>query len=244
MAQSSLLVQTPEAPRRSILLAATAVCAVLALYILNGGSYYPALAIFGVAGAVIVYKAWVWTRADRQWLIVPMVVMAIFVNSLFLAGAPRAAFHYGMAILFCAPCVPLVWRSKLYRRGGFELYSIYFAWALLTVSYSLAPEFSIARLLDATLVFCALSAIVFDLKDAEDVARLVERFILGCGFFVVIMAVSAVALPRSITWNVPDAYTLNQEVERFRGLLSNPNDVGALMLITVGPTLAFWNRFE
>jgi len=52
-----------------------------------------------------------------------------------------------------------------------------------------------------------------------------------------------VALPRSITWDVPDLYTLNQQVERFRGLLNNPNDVGGLMLITVGPTLAFWSRF-
>ena len=42
----------------------------------------------------------------------------------------------------------------------------------------------------------------------------------------------------------PRIYTVNQQVERFRGLLSNPNDVGGLMLITVGPTLAFWNRFD
>ncbi len=244
MAQSSLLIENHLAPRRGLLLAATAVFAVLALYLLNGGSYYPALAMVGVAGAAVVYKAWMWTRADLQWLIVPMVALAIFVNSLFLAGAPRAAFHYGMVVLFCAPCVPMVWRSRIYRRGGFELYSIYFAWALMTVAYSLAPEFSIARLVDATLVFCALSAIVFDLKDADDVVRLVARFVIGCGVFVAILALSAVALPRSITWNIPDAYTLNQEVERFRGLLSNPNDVGALMLITVGPTLAFWGRFN
>jgi O-antigen ligase len=244
MAQSSLLVGTPAAPKRGLLLAAAIIGAILLLYMLNGGSYYPALAIIGSAAAIFVYKAWVWTRMDRQWLIVPLVVLAIFVNSLFLAGAPRAAFHYGMVILFCAPCVPVMWREKLYRRGGFELYSLYFLWALLTVAYSLAPEFSIARLMDASLVFCAISVIVFALKDPDDVNRLVERFILGCGCFVVVMAVSAVALPRSITWDLPDAYTVNQQVERFRGLLSNPNDVGVLMLITVGPTLAIWNRFE
>jgi O-antigen ligase len=51
-------------------------------------------------------------------------------------------------------------------------------------------------------------------------------------------------LPRSVTWFAPKLSAENQVVERFRGLLNNPNDVGVLMLATVGPTLAFWNRFE
>ncbi len=74
--------------------------------------------------------------------------------------------------------------------------------------------------------------------------RLVERYIMGCGVFVVVLALAAVALPRSVTWDVPELYTFNQQVARFRGLLNNPNDVGGLMLITVGPTLAFWSRFD
>jgi O-antigen ligase len=53
-----------------------------------------------------------------------------------------------------------------------------------------------------------------------------------------------VALPRSITYDVPELYRVNQQIERFRGVLNNPNDIGCLMLITLGPTLAFWNRFE
>ena len=46
-------------------------------------------------------------------------------------------------------------------------------------------------------------------------SRLVARFLIGCGCFVAILRFRAVALPRSLTWNIPDAYTLNQEVERF-----------------------------
>lgn len=216
----------------------------LAIYTLNGGSYLPALAILGVAAAFVIYKAAVYTRIDRQWLIVPLVMLTIFINSFFLEGAPRAAVHYGLVVLFCAPCVPFVWRSGIFRRGGFELYSIYFAWALVTVTYSLAPEFSIVRLADAMLIFCAVSAIVYGVEEPDDLTRLVERFLIGCGVFVVILAFAAVALPRSVTWNMPELYTVNQQVERFRGLLNNPNDVGVLMLATVGPTLAFWNRFE
>lgn len=216
----------------------------LAIYMLNGGSYLPALAIFGVAAAFAVYKVAAYTRIDRQWLIVPLVMLTIFINSFFLEGAPRAAVHYGLVVLFCAPCVPFVWRSGICRRGGFELYSIYFVWALVTVTYSLAPEFSLVRLADAMLMFCAVSAIVYGVEEPDDLTRLVERFLIGCGVFVVILAFAAVALPRSMTWNVPEQYTVNQEVERFRGLLNNPNDVGVLMLATVGPALAFWNRFE
>jgi hypothetical protein len=244
MARSSLLVQTGEVPRRGIVLVAIGISAILALYILNGGSYLPVLAIFGVAAAFAVYKAAAYTRIDRQWLIVPLVMISIFITSFFLEGAPRAAVHYGLVLLFCAPCVPLVWRSGIFRRGGFELYSIYFAWGLVTVTYSLAPQYSILRLADAMLIFCAVSAIVSEVKDPDDITRLMERFLIGCGVFVVIVAVAAVALPRSVTWFAPELSTENEVVERFRGLLNNPNDVGVLMLATVAPTLAFWNRFE
>ena len=241
---SGLLVHGGEIPWRSLILAGVALGAILAIYMLNGGSRLPALAIVGVAGAVVFYKAWVWTRADRQWLIVPLTMLSIFVSSFFLQGAPRAALHYGTVILFCAPCVPIAWRSAILSRGGFRLFSIYFGWALFTVVYSLAPEFSILRLMDATLVFCAFGAIVIELKDADQVTRLIEHYIIGCGTFVVLLGIAAVALPRSVTWDYPELYTVNQEVERFRGLLNNPNDVGGLMLITVGPTIAFWSRFD
>jgi O-antigen ligase len=244
MAQSSLLVHSNEGPRRGFLLIAAAIVALLALYMLNGGSYLAALAIIGLAGAFVVYKAAAYMRMDRGWLIVPLTLIAISIKIFYLEGALRAAIHYGLMALFCVPCVLPAGRSGIFRRGGFQLYSIYFLWALVTVTYSLAPQYSIVRLADSVLIFCVLSAIAFDLERPEDITRIVERFLIGCGVFVVIMAFAAVALPRSMTWDVPESFTLNQEVERFRGILNNPNDVGVLMLVTVGPILAFWNRFE
>jgi O-antigen ligase len=240
MAQSSLLVESSVFPKRTFVLAAAGLAALMLFYMLNGGSYLPLLAIIGIAGAYAVYKASALTRIDRQWLIVPLVVLAILIKSFFLEGASRAAIHYGLTLLFCLPCIPTVWRAGIFRRGGFELYSIYFAWALVTVTYSLAPQFSLLRLLDATLVFCAISTIAFEIREPEDVALLVERYLLGCGAFVVIMAFAALALPRSITWYAPELET--DAVLRFRGMLNNPNEVGVLMLATVGPTLAFWSR--
>jgi O-antigen ligase len=243
MAQSSLLIESSDASRRALALVGIGLAAILLFYMLNGGSYMPALAIAGLVAAYAVYKAAALTRIDRQWLIVPLVMLAIFIKSYFLQGAPRAVIHYGLTLLFCAPCIPIVWRAGIFRRGGFELYSIYFVWALATVTYSLAPHYSIARLSDATLVFCAISTLAFEIKEPTDVTRVIERYLLGCGAFVIIMAAAAVLLPRSITWDVSDL-AANDNVLRFRGLLNNPNEVGVLMLATVGPTLAFWSRFE
>jgi len=242
MAQSSLLVESSPFPRRLIALLAVGLAALILLYMLNGGSYLPLLGMVGLAGAYAVYKASAVTRVDHQWLIVPLVVLAIFIKSFFLEGAPRAALHYGLILLFCLPCVPIVWRKGLFRRAGFELYSIYFAWALITVTYSLAPKFSFLRLFDAALVFCAVITIVFEINEPQDVTRLLERYLIGCGAFVIIMAFTAVALPRSITWYAPELEP--DAVLRFRGMLNNPNEVGVLMLATVAPTLAFWQRLH
>jgi len=242
MAQSSLLMESSYTSRRTLAVAGIGLGALLLFYMLNGGSYLPMMALVGIAGAYAVYKASALTRLDRRWLIVPLVVLAIFIKSFFLEGAPRAAIHYGLTLLFCLPCVPIVWRSGIFRRGGFELYAIYFAWALVTITYSLAPQFSLARISDATLAFCAISTIAFDLKEPQDVTRQIERYLMGCAVFVVIMGFAAVLLPRSITWYVPELEA--EQVARFRGILNNPNEVGVLMLATVGPTLAFWTRFD
>ena len=244
MADSNLLVQAHVAPRRGLLLGAAVVGAILILYMLNGGSYYPVLGIVGLAGAIAVYKASAITRRDPQWLIVPLTMLAIFVNSLFLAGAPRAAFHYGMVILFCAPCVPVMWREGYFRRGGFELYSIYFAWALFTISYSLARDFSVLRLLDATLVFSALSVIVFALKDADDVARLIERFVIGCGVFCGSSRILCVGASAQHHLGRPGSLHCQSTGRTFPRPAEQSQRRRRLMLITVGPTLAFWNRFD
>ena len=240
---SSLMVEAGP-PRRGLILLGAGFVALLALYILNGGSVVPALALAGVVGLVAVYKGAAYVRLDREWLITPLVIITILVGSFFLSGAARAAMHYGLVLLFCLPCLPVVWRSGILRRGGFQLYAIYFGWAMVTVLYSLAPEFSLARLADAILLFCAVASIVAEVSEPEQVIRIVEHFLVACAAFIAVNAISAVALPRSVTWSVPNLYTVNQFVERFQGILESPNQVGGLMLITVAPTMAFWNRLR
>jgi O-antigen ligase len=242
MAEGNLLAPPKTAPGRGAAMLVAGVGALLALWILNGGSIMPALAVGGALGVVAVWFGASLTRKSPEWLVTALIMVAVLVSGSFLDGPPRAAVHYGLVALLCLPCVPLMWRSGLIRRGGYELYVLYFAWAACTVVYSLAPAYSAARLGDAVLTFCAISVAVLHVESDEDVTRMMEHFLIGCGVFVVIVAASAVLLPRSITWTVPDKFAEGVQVERFVGILNGPNTVGGLMLITVGPALAFWNR--
>ncbi len=228
--------------RRKGQIAAIVAVALVALWFLNGGSLVPLFALMGVLGVTGILMMASYFRRDREWLIVALVALEIFIGTPFLEGNARAGLHYGMLLLFCIPCIPVMWRSGMWRRGAFRLYTIYFGWALITVSYSLAPEFSIARLGGAILIFCAITAVVIEIKDNEDITRLMWKYLVVCGICMALVAAS-ILLPRELTWTVPEEFGPGG-VSRFRGLLNNPNDVGALMLNTVAPILAFWGRFH
>jgi O-antigen ligase len=54
------------------------------------------------------------------------------------------------------------------------------------------------------------------------------------------MSVSAIVLPRSLTWAIPDLAA--DGVERFKSVFSGPNEVGSVMLFTVGASILYWNQ--
>jgi hypothetical protein len=229
--------------KRSIAVFAVLAVGVAALWLMNGGSTVPIYALIGIGGLIGILQVAGYLRRDRRWLIAALVTLEILVGTIFLDGSARAGMHYGLLALFCVPCIPVVWRSGMWQRGAFGLYVFFFGWALVTVSYSLAWEFSIARLVGAVLIFCALTAIVTEIKDSNDITSLVWKYLVVCGICTVMVALSAILLPRDLTWAIPEAFS-SDGISRFRGLLNNPNDVGALMLNTVAPILAFWSRFH
>jgi hypothetical protein len=242
MAEAKLLAPPRKAPSRTPAILVGAAVSMLALWLLNGGSIIPALALAAAVAAAAVWFGAALTRRNPEWLITALIMIAVFIDISFLDGVLRAVAHYGLVALLCLPAVPLMWKTGTVRRGGYELYAIYFAWCACTIAYSLAPAFSAGRLGDAVLVFCGVSIAVMHVEDEQDVARMVEHFLIGCGVFVVIVAASAVLLPHSLTWAIPDKFSEDSQVERFVGILNGPNDVGCLMLITVGPGIALWNR--
>ena len=179
-----------------------------------------------------------YTAVHPAWLVCPLVLIDLFTGAWFLTGPLRAVFHYGLVALFCLPLLPTAWRARTFVRGGFGLYTGYFLWAAITVTYSLAPAFSAGRLLNAVIVFGALSVIVSRVNDREDIPALLVALLLGCGIVVAVVALSTVVLPKSITWVVPTDGS--GDVVRFSGIFNGPNDVGELMLVTVGCAAALW----
>ncbi len=217
---------------------------ILLLYMLDTASFLPVAVLGCVGGIVIILVALRYATLHRESLPAALAAIAILADSSFLEGYLRAGLHYGLIVLFCGACIPLAWRSSQLYRGGFASYWVYFLWALITVSYSLEPSYSIARLAAAVLAFCTVSTVAFQVDGERDLTAIIEAYLVACGSLVMVVALAGLVLPHSLTWQAPDMFTENQSIERFRGPLGNPNSVGGLMFITVAPTLAWWGSFR
>jgi hypothetical protein len=203
------------------------------------------LALFGVNPKIIAaivglpIMAWaVWlTSSQTMWLLVPLTLIEAVTASKFLGedNSLSAFIRYPMVLLFCAPVLPALWRSGLLKKGGFLAYAIYFLWALVSVSYSPLPYISLGRLISSFLPFCAIVAIVSQMKDGEDARRAMGVMLVGCG--VVVLANFDALLLLS-----GDAYYSDPEtgMDRFTGIFTEPNEVGGLMLATIGAAFCYW----
>jgi O-antigen ligase len=226
------------------------------LVIFLGLNSHPSYLIIMIAAiavpAVLLYGVAYVARHD-EWLIFPLALLLLLVQISFLSDRVRAPFHYGTLVLFCLPVLPKVWRSGILSTGGFKLYVIYFAWAAVTITYSLAPLYSLARLSEAVLVMIALAACALNIREPADATRLLYRFLMACGAMLIILTVAYPILPHDIAWLSPfESYTAEElatmskagisisGLDRFRGLFNGPNDVGAFMLVAVSTALVCW----
>lgn len=238
-----------------VLLAVASV--LLAMSVLLQRLYVPPAALAGLAMLIGLYKAAAYTRQHPEWIVLPIFLTFALISASSFSEEARATIHYGLLVLFCLPVASVALRSGLIGQGGFRFYSIYLAWAAFTIVYSIAPAYSAARLIEATLVIVALVAAVSRIHNAEDAERLLSHFFLGCELVTLAIAVSFVALPHSIAWVSPidsltpdilaEMHRMGQQVgglDRFRAIFNGPNDVGAFMLITVGVGLVRWPRIH
>lgn len=252
---SSRVENAPPSAPIVILLAVASV--LLAMSVLLQRLYAPVAALAGLALLIGLYKAVAYTRQHPEWIVLPIFLTFALISASSFSEEVRAPIHYGLLALFCLPVAPWALRSELVGQGGFRLYSIYLAWAAFTIVYSIAPAYSAARLIEATLVIVALIAAISRIHDAADADRLLSHFFLGCELVTLAIAVSFVALPHSVAWVSPidslspdilaEMHRMGQQIgglDRFRAIFNGPNDVGAFMLITVGVGLARWSRIH
>jgi hypothetical protein len=241
-----------DAPYAARLIAAAAVAVVL-LFSLQVDEAKILLAIGGLGAFLVILYGLPFVTRHRDWLICAFVLVLLLNGMSFLDPSTRLFFHYGALLLLCLPVLGTALRSDIFRSGGFRLYTIYLLWAALTITYSLAPEYSLARLAEAFLTLAALAAIVLDVREAHGPTRLLSHLLVAAGVVLVLNAVGALILPHSITWQSPfESFTPDQldrmrklglspdGIDRFRGLLGGPNDIGGLMLLVVGPALVCW----
>lgn len=203
------------------------------------------LALFGVDPKVlaalilvpiVVWAVWLTSR-QTVWLLIPLILIEAVTASKFLGedNSLSALIRYPMVLIFCAPVLPALWRSGLLKTGGFLAYAIYFIWALITVSYSPLPYISLGRLISSVFPFFAIVVIVSGMEDGEDARRAMGVMLLGCGIVVMMNVVSLLVLSSDAYYSDPET-----GMQRFTGIFTEPNEVGGLMMATVGAAFCYW----
>ena len=239
---------------RFLLLAACVVATGLSLLVLSDPKGLIVQLLVACAGLAILSIGLVYTTWHREAVVTAILLTEILSANVFIPAGVSTALRYGMNVLFCAPLLPMLWRSGALRRGGFRLLAIYFAWCLITVTYSLTPAYSAGRAFSAMLLIAALTALTVDVVDKPDVMKLLRSYLIGCAIIVGIQVVAAVILPHGITFSSTEMIDANGNpipgtvdfssggISRFVGILTQPNEVGALTVVTIGVALVYWGE--
>jgi len=206
------------------------------------------LAVIGLIGAVFLIWSVVNTSRHHEWLIFALVMIEVLASTSILPGNASTIGRYGLEALFCLPIMPSFVRSGIWRNGGFRLFFLYLAWGLITVSYSIAPLYSLGRVLNTSLLVAAISLCASEITTDEQLNLVLFRILLGCAIIVGFLCVAVLILPASITWQSDDLINESGRVmfsrggvQRFQGLLGSPNQVGEVMMTTIAVALIYWN---
>lgn len=239
---------------RLYLLGLISILGLIIAWTANTGNLIWAEAVVAISSVAFLVWALKYTTRQPEWLIVPLALIYLC-NPIAVFGLEtRTIIHYAGVILFTGPALITIYRCNIELRGGFRLFSIYFAWGLLTLFMSLAPEFSLGRLLTSFMGLIIVMAVVCQVKTQKDVYELLFRFASASAVIVAITALAALVLPHHIVWQTPEdglkpeyVQMLHENgitlpgIDRFRGLFGNANDIGELMLVMVGLAIALWN---
>ena len=191
-----------------------------------------------IAAAVILPYAIRYVSHHVNGLLIVIVLIEAIAASCFAADSDLkigAIFRYPLGFLFILPFISPLWKSGILRQGGFRDTSIYLIWALFSVTYSILPGVSLARAFAAILPFLAMCAIAIEVRSADDARRVMGVLLAGCGL-VVAANYLAIFIRPDMAWQ-PDT---DSGMLRFVGFLTEPNELGNLMLATLGVGFGYW----
>jgi len=196
------------------------------------------IVVLAILAALILPWSIYYTSRHVSALLFVLVLIEVVAASAFAAGSDAkigALVRYPLNLLFILPFIPTLWRSGILRQGGFRDYGIYLFWALISVSYSLLPAVSVARVVAAILPFLAICAIVLEIRSGEDARRMMGVLLAGCGIVVAANYLENLIQP-GLAWQIDT----EEGMLRFVGFLTEPNEIGNLMLATIGAGVCYW----
>jgi hypothetical protein len=238
--------------RRALVLIAASAIAMVFVLMLSSQSSYARMALPALLGITIVVWATRQTILDPTWLILALVLEETlpYINLIPVDPQSRWWLRYPLLLALCIPTIPAIWKSGILKRGCFSGFLLYFGWGAVSILYSLDPGTSAGRLIPEILLFVALSLAAVSVKDDDGVDRLLGRYLVGCSIILALIAVTAFAIPTNVMreGDTPTIGTYNWILDqssgilRFSGIFYVPNEIGEVMLATVGVALALWSR--
>jgi len=144
--------------------------------------------------------------------------------------------RYPLLIAFCAASVWSVFQNSEIWQGGFFDYLVYFGLGVISISYSLLPGYSTARILAAILMFMGVVRIAREVTTREDIERLLNWYLIGTGIVWLVILIASVTMSYDLVWDVEEMSGL----VRLRGIYGSPNLIGEVALATVGVGTVMW----
>jgi O-antigen ligase len=227
---------TAHKPSATAMLIGASALGLLALLMLQ--SPHLALGVAAVVGgSLIIWLAWR-VQGNRAHLLCALLLIEELSGASFLPLTDEQHFliRYPLLIAFCAAAVWTTLRDSEIWRGGFRDYLIYLGLGVISISYSLLPGYSTARITAAILMFIGIVTIARSAGSRKDIERLFAWYLIGTGIVWVVILASSLFMAQDLVWDVEEM----TGVVRLRGIYGSPNQIGEIMLATIGAGMFIW----
>lgn len=234
------LVQQSRAyrPPAAAMLIGVAAIGLLALLMLN----FPILilGVLAVVGAISIVWAARLVQSNTAHLLCALLLVEELSGASFLPLTNDQFFmvRYPLLIAFCGAAAWTAFQNSEILQGGFLDYLIYLGFGVVSISYSILPSYSTARILAAILMFMAIVKIARAVANREDIEKLLSWYLVGTGIVWAVILVSSVLMSHDVVWDVEEMTGL----VRLRGIYGSPNQIGEIALATMGVGLVIWSR--
>ena len=236
------LVQQSRAyrPPATAMLIGVAALGLLALLMLN----FPILilGVAAVAGGIAIVWAARRVQGNGAYLLCALLLVEELSGASFLPLTNDQYFmvRYPLLIAFCGAAVWSAFRNEEILEGGFLDYLIYLSLGVISISYSLLPSYSTARILAAILMFMAIVRIARAVANREDIEKLLSWYLVGTGIVWMVVLISSVLMSHDLVWDVEEMTGL----VRLRGIYGSPNQIGEIALATIGVGMVVWSSIS